>query len=635
MKSRFAVLAALLILVLTACSLADDITPPPGYQAPTAAPALSISLPTTAPDLAAGGALYVVECAPCHGERGLGDGSMAAQLQNPPTALAAPEISRSATTAGWYAIITEGRMDKFMPPFSRKLTDEQRWNVSAYALALGISADEMQAGKTIFEANCVQCHGADGQANPQVNFSDPARLATLSLNDLAAVVNAGRKTMPPFQGRLTGPEIFSAVAYARSFALGVAPLTTAPAAAVAATPAAETTPAAEAPAGEATPAETAGEIRGQVLNGSGAALPTGLEAVLHTFEHNTATQEFTETETLTAPVDAKGVYTFSNLKMSETSAFFVSIDFGDVTYESDPAIPAQDGLTSYDLPITIYETTSATDTLVVQQAHILLDYSKPDIVQVVEFLIITNTGTQTVAAAEPGGAVVEIALPAGYANLQFEIGALGERYLQTANGFADTLPVTPGAEQYQIVFAFDLPKPKAGLLGSSSFEFSQPQNLAAEAVSILLPEGLTLKAEGFTGGETQEMGEGVRYQVYQRSQLPAGSILTLSATGKPTASAAQPAAETNSLQNNLVYVVGALGVVLILVGGWLYWRDRQQANAADEDIEDETEAETPEATDDLLDAIVALDDQFKAGKIPETAYQERRAELKAKLKARL
>jgi len=34
-----------------------------------------------------------------------------------------------------------------------------------------------------------------------------------------------------------------------------------------------------------------------------------------------------------------------------------------------------------------------------------------------------------------------------------------------------------------------------------------------------------------------------------------------------------------------------------------------------------------------MDAIVALDDQYKAGNITESAYKDRRAELKAKLKA--
>ena len=36
-----------------------------------------------------------------------------------------------------------------------------------------------------------------------------------------------------------------------------------------------------------------------------------------------------------------------------------------------------------------------------------------------------------------------------------------------------------------------------------------------------------------------------------------------------------------------------------------------------------------------MEAIIALDDLHRAGKIPESAYQQRRAELKEQLRSRL
>jgi hypothetical protein len=53
-------------------------------------------------------------------------------------------------------------------------------------------------------------------------------------------------------------------------------------------------------------------------------------------------------------------------------------------------------------------------------------------------------------------------------------------------------------------------------------------------------------------------------------------------------------------------------------------------------MEDE-EIEEPgdEDADALMDAIIALDDQFRAGNISEEAYRQRRAELKARLKEKL
>ena len=56
-----------------------------------------------------------------------------------------------------------------------------------------------------------------------------------------------------------------------------------------------------------------------------------------------------------------------------------------------------------------------------------------------------------------GQGTVRFSLPEGAANLEFQEGALGSRYVETADGFADTVPVRPGSETYQILFAFEMP----------------------------------------------------------------------------------------------------------------------------------------------------------------------------------
>jgi hypothetical protein len=84
-------------------------------------------------------------------------------------------------------------------------------------------------------------------------------------------------------------------------------------------------------------------------------------------------------------------------------------------------------------------------------------------------------------------------------------------------------------------------------------------------------------------------------------------------------------------RQTLLIGAGAFGVVLILAGVWMFLRDR---NKLDEDEfedgeEDENEFETAE---EVMDAIIALDDLHRAKKIPDEAYQARRAELKERLK---
>jgi hypothetical protein len=74
--------------------------------------------------------------------------------------------------------------------------------------------------------------------------------------------------------------------------------------------------------------------------------------------------------------------------------------------------------------------------------------------------------------------------------------------------------------------------------------------------------------------------------------------------------------------------VGAFGVVLILAGAWMFMRDRRKDKAEINEEEDD-EFEDPES---LMDAIIALDDLHRAGKLSDEAYQQRRNELKDALK---
>jgi flagellar biosynthesis/type III secretory pathway M-ring protein FliF/YscJ len=134
------------------------------------------------------------------------------------------------------------------------------------------------------------------------------------------------------------------------------------------------------------------------------------------------------------------------------------------------------------------------------------------------------------------------------------------------------------------------------------------------------------------------MGNGTSYQVYNAVGLEPGKSLEIAASGAPKTAgqAATSTTGTNTMQN-IIIGVGALGVVLILTGAWLFWRDRKRAGEPNDDEldEDDDEPDNEDDTDEILDSIVALDDQFKTGNISEEAYKERRAELKAKLKGKL
>src|SRR5512143_4331115 len=138
MKSRLLLVLVPAAMILAACNftLAADVTPPPDYVPPTPMPTLGPLFPASAPDLHDGAVIFAENCVPCHGERGLGDGPQSMQLPVTVPGIGLPEVARSAKPADWFKIVSQGNLDRFMPPFGGSLSDQQRWDVVAYALSL-------------------------------------------------------------------------------------------------------------------------------------------------------------------------------------------------------------------------------------------------------------------------------------------------------------------------------------------------------------------------------------------------------------------------------------------------------------------------------------------------------------------
>jgi cytochrome c6 len=73
-------------------------------------------------------------------------------------------------------------------------------------------------GATLFKANCVVCHGADGSGTPtgkSLKAPDLRSDAVQKLTDaqIQAQIEDGKNNMPPFKGTLNAAQIKSLVAY--------------------------------------------------------------------------------------------------------------------------------------------------------------------------------------------------------------------------------------------------------------------------------------------------------------------------------------------------------------------------------------------------------------------------------------
>jgi mono/diheme cytochrome c family protein len=636
LKFRTVILAAALLLavLLGGCglSLAEDITPPPNYKAPTAEAlqpvAASTAFPLTPPDPVQGKAIFVEKCAACHGETGMGDGPQAANLANPVAPLGSPELARASRPADWYTMVTQGNLEKFMPGFA-SLNDRQRWDVVAYALTLSTNPEEQALGQSLYEANCAACHGKTGGGDGEqaaglpvkpASWTDEERLAGLSAVDMTRVMAGGKEGHTSFADVLDETQRYAVASYIRKLSFTASEQDTATAAENAANSAAADAAATPDAAAEVPATIT---IQGTITNGSGdAALPAGMKVIISAY------QGMDPAFDVTGEVNADGSYVVKDVQYGTDYVYFAQVDAGGMTFNSDILHGSDVAGGTADLPVIVYDTTSDLGQLRADRLHIFFDFSQPGKIQVVNLYIISNLGNQVVVSANGTDPVLQFAVPAGAENLQFQDGELGGRYVQTESGFGDLQGVVPGAGQHQVLFAYDLPYDK-------KLDLSVTVPLTVDAAIVMVPPGgVKLKSDQLADAGTRDM-QGLTFQMYQATApLNTGEALSLKLSGKVGASAAA-AAHSDTL-TPLLIGLGVFGLALVGGGLWLY---RVQAvktaaeklDAEDASAQDAGQPAAGESSESLIDAIVALDDLHASGSLPEAAYQDRRADLKARL----
>jgi mono/diheme cytochrome c family protein len=629
-----------LAIILSACSLslASDITPPPGSeqivvpQSTQAVPA-SVVYPIVPPNLENGAKLYNQECTPCHGTRGRGDGPQAAQLSVPVAPLGLSDFSRQFTPAEWYTVVTQGNMEKFMPPFAN-LTDRQRWDVIAYAMSLSTSTELIAQGKTLFQENCTACHGLIGKgdgpdagklSNRPVDLTSQSIMAQTSASNLYQAISLGiTPDMPAYGNSLDENERWALVSYLRS--LTFAP----PAGSVNAYPAPQAYPnpgVTQSPqltsTSEISPTTPfTGTVSVQLINGSGGDAPSDVPVTVYGFDN----MQNTYSQTLTTGVD--GVYTFTNVYMPEGRVFLAGTDYASATYGSD-VVTVDPANSNLNLQVRVYDSTTDVSVLTTDRVHIFFDFTDPQNAQVIEVFIISNPTDLAVISSSEDGAVVTFPLPEGYTNLEFQDGELGNRYVEVPGGFADTMSVKPGVGEYQVIFALQMPY-------NRKLDFAQTMFLPTSAVVVMVPDnGVNIESDQLQDGGTRDI-QGTTYRMYNGSNLLAGSALEFTLSGKPK-NTSSPAI-TSGTTKNLAIGLGVFGIVLLVVGLWLFNKNRlKTASQPSTTVTglDTTGAQMENISEDeetLMDAIITLDDQYRAGNLPEDAYLERRAVLKEKLR---
>jgi mono/diheme cytochrome c family protein len=599
MKLQHAILFAALAFVAAACNftLAADVTPPPGYVTPTPMPTLGPLFPVNAPDISNGAAIYVEKCAPCHGSTGLGDGEQGKQLPVTVAPLALPDIAHKASPASWFAVVSQGNLDRFMPPFT-SLSEQERWDVVSYALTLHMNEEQVKTGRTLFESTCADC--AD-------KFSDQKTMSTLSDDDLVRMIKNGEGDIPAFGSGFTDEEAYAVAAYLRTltFAVPAAP-----------TPVSATETLGAPQEGIAQPQQTAtvstGTIRGIIDNQTGAPLPADFKVSLQGYEHGSNTTSEPElVTTYEVTVNPDGTFVFENIDVTQSRLYLAEVNLNGLTYRSEYTVVEAGKTEVTILPIIIPATTDDYSLLRVDALQMYFDYASEQSVQILAVYSITNPSDKTIIVKlDDTQKVPFIAMPNNVTSIGYESSPDSAPFVPLVDGFA----MPPSETSYGLIAFASLPK-------ADDIPVEQPAVLPIAEVMLLLPAGVTAQGPTLSDGGVHEF-QGGSFNMYTSTGIAADQSISFTLSGQPGDVSVSP----NLLQNqSLLIGVGALGIVLILAGVWMYMRDRNRP-------EEDDDATGPDDADSVMDSIIALDDLHRAGKISDEAYKTRRAELKGTLK---
>lgn len=317
-------------------------------------------------------------------------------------------------------------------------------------------------------------------------------------------------------------------------------------------------------------AQETGVIEGAVTNGATGKPVAGVTVTLERFEG------MTPVETLTAQTDSAGKYRFDKLPLNDKLIYIARVSYGDVEYPSD-MITFKSGETSQSAPIEVFDTTQDGSGISIDRAHVIVRPAAAG-VEVSEMIAVSNSG-QGAYVGKLGGAgpatTLRFYLPAGAGEPTFDAGALGERFIAMADGFADTQPVRPGVGVDQIIFSYLLP----GQKGS----WTMPYRLAysTKALNVLVAEGWVVSGPdvAYVGKMGSSASAFLNYAVtnvtadkpinltFAPGAAPAGGVdMTTAATNT------QPTPSGPSSQQTLLWItLGALILALAVAVTYPFW----------------------------------------------------------------
>ena len=544
-----------------------------------------------------GKTLFSQRCVQCHGEQGKGDGPLAEQIPGELPDFTAADYAVDKSPQEIFDTITNGRMDKMMPPWGDQLSEDERWDLASYVWSLHLPAGAMDEAVKLYEQDCSSCHGSSG-AGVEAGAPDLNNPHWLSATD-AQLVAAFTTDTHPDVGQLDENEQMLLASAVRRFSLGFDQTQVS--------------------------VEGLGDVEVSVSNGSSGEHLANQPVRLIIFEQ----EQFVETRE--GETDDQGRAQFTGLPTAPTWAYVAETTYQGLTYHGEVGQFSPDS-NMIEISVSVYDPGASKEAISIDRSHWLVDISNPGFVDIGEVYAFLNTAdhvyTGEAASGQEAPRVLEIPLPDDAIHISVEGETLGERFILDGTTLIDTQPLPPG--NTQIFLRYSLPVEKGRVT------LSHPLLYPTKMLNLLAPDiGISIDAPDWQQGDPipTQSGAFLNYSIFD---LPAGAmptatlngitedILTSTTSDEPQQVIDRNAAPGVSGTPYLPWIVSGLGLIVLGGGVAIGWRKHRQTLAAVPDLREEQKKA-------LIQQIAALDDAFESGEITGDEYHKQRNTLKLQL----
>lgn len=335
-------------------------------------------------------------------------------------------------------------------------------------------------------------------------------------------------------------------------------------------------------------------VMGSVANGSGGPLGEINEVRLIMVDGNNKEQF------IIGLLSTDGTFRFGNVPYHADWSYWLQMDHNGVTYSSKHVYGRNFSANqAVDLSFTVYDASTDLSLLDVERQHILLNFQSNGMIHVVESYLIVNSSSYTAVPMDINSPLISFKLNKDARNITYQ-DLSDQEYVRVVNHILeDSQPILPGSV-HQVLFQYDLP-----FSGERTLEFSLPVKVSSAIVMVQDPKNQT-KCSGMMRFEKNPVGTST-IMLFSEMNVDAGETLALSCFNTKEA---VPIAIG-------IFSIGCILFAVVLVLNSSHKKVERKRLFADRKVKKVT----------ILDAIIALDDQLKAGEISTEVYRVKREEL--------